>query len=168
MADVSRMFSQAAHWIAEPCRHAGVVIIAVATVMVWAATGPVFGYSDTWQLIINTGTIIITFLMVFLIQNTQNPDTAAIQLKLDELIRADQNARNAMLCLEDLTEDQLKRVKAAFTALASPRNRRRKRSGRCTKSRMSWKRPGKFWRKLRRGWPHPASAATDERLPVPR
>ena len=115
-----RLFSRAAHWIAEQCGHAGVFIIAVAIIVVWAATGPIFGYSDTWQLIINTGTTIITFLMVFLIQNTQNRDTAAIQLKLDELIRANQNARNAMLCLEDLTEDELKRVKTAFTSLASP------------------------------------------------
>ena len=74
---------------------------------------------DTWQLIINTGTTVITFLMVFLIQNTQNRDTAAIQLKLDELIRANQDARNNMLCLEDLSEDELKRVKSTFAALAS-------------------------------------------------
>jgi low affinity Fe/Cu permease len=113
------LFSRAAHWIAEQCGHAGVFIIAVMTVLVWAATGPFFGYSDTWQLIINTGTTVITFLMVFLIQNTQNRDTAAIQLKLDELIRANQDARNNMLCLEDLSEDELKRVKSAFAALAS-------------------------------------------------
>ena len=116
---MSHMFSRAAHWIAEQCGHAGVFIIAVMTVLVWAATGPFFGYSDTWQLIINTGTTVITFLMVFLIQNTQNRDTAAIQLKLDELIRANQDARNNMLCLEDLSEDELKRVKSAFAALAS-------------------------------------------------
>lgn len=116
---MSRLFSHAAHWIAAQCGHAGVFIAAVAIVVVWAATGPLFGYSDTWQLIINTGTTIITFLMVFLIQNTQNRDTAAIQLKLDELIRANQNARNAMLCLEDFTEDELKRVKTAFASLAS-------------------------------------------------
>ena len=116
---MSNLFSRAAHWIAEQCGHAGVFIIAVMTVLVWAATGPFFGYSDTWQLIINTGTTVITFLMVFLIQNTQNRDTAAIQLKLDELIRANQDARNNMLCLEDLSEDELKRVKSTFAALAS-------------------------------------------------
>jgi low affinity Fe/Cu permease len=88
------------------------------TIVVWAATGPLFGYSDTWQLIINTGTTIITFLMVFLIQNTQNRDTIAIQLKLDELIRANQNARNMMLRLEDLSEEELKRVKQTFASLA--------------------------------------------------
>jgi low affinity Fe/Cu permease len=116
---MSRLFSSAAHWIAAKCGHAAVFITAVAIVVVWAATGPLFGYSDTWQLIINTGTTIITFLMVFLIQNTQNRDTAAIQLKLDELIRANQNARNAMLCLEDFTEDELKRVKTTFASMAS-------------------------------------------------
>ena len=87
----------------------------------WGVTGPVFGYSDTWQLIINTGTTIVTFLMVFLMQNTQNRDTVSIQLKLDELIRANENARNAMLSLEDLTEEQLKRVKATFELLPTQR-----------------------------------------------
>ena len=86
--------------------------------MVWGLTGPLFHYSDTWQLVINTGTTIVTFLMVFLMQNTQNRDTAAIQLKLDELIRANENARNAMLTLEDLTEEQLNRMKATFARLA--------------------------------------------------
>jgi low affinity Fe/Cu permease len=75
-----------------------------------------FSFSDTWQLIINTGTTIITFLMVFLIQNTQNRDTTAIQLKLDELIRANENARNQMLRLEDLTENQIQHVKKSFAA----------------------------------------------------
>jgi low affinity Fe/Cu permease len=115
---MSRLFSRAAHWTAAQCGHASVFIIAVMTIVVWAATGPPFGYSDTWQLIINTGTTIITFLMVFLIQNTQNRDTIAIQLKLDELIRANQNARNMMLRLEDLSEEELKRVKQTFASLA--------------------------------------------------
>jgi len=117
---MSGAFSTAAHWIAQQCGRASVFIMAVLTIVVWAATGPLFGYSDTWQLIINTGTTIITFLMVFLIQNTQNRDTAAIQLKLDELIRANENARNRMVCLEDLTEDDLKKVKASFAPLAEP------------------------------------------------
>jgi low affinity Fe/Cu permease len=77
---------------------------AVAVIILWAATGPLFGHSDTWQLIINTGTTSIIFLLVFLLQNTQSRDTAAVQLKLDELIRANQNARNMMLCLEDLRQ----------------------------------------------------------------
>jgi low affinity Fe/Cu permease len=86
-------------------------VLALVIIAVWAATGPLFGFSDTWQLVVNTGTTIITFLMVFLIQNTQNRDTRAIQLKLDELIRANEGARNRMLRIEDLTEDQLKRIR---------------------------------------------------------
>jgi low affinity Fe/Cu permease len=119
MAGLSRWFSRAAHWVAEQCGHAGMFILAVIIIVVWAATGPIFHYSDTWQLIINTGTTIITFLMVFVIQNTQNRDTAAVQLKLDELIRANEHARNVMLGLEDLTEEQLKGIKQTFASLAA-------------------------------------------------
>ena len=93
-------------------------MLAVAIILVWAVTGPLFNWSDTWQLIINTGTTIVTFLMVFLIQNTQNRDTEAIQLKLDELIRVNRHARNKLLTLEDLTEEELDEVKAAFARLA--------------------------------------------------
>ncbi len=110
----SRVFSKIAQWTAQQCGRASTFIIACIIIIVWGVTGPVFDYSDTWQLIINTGTTIVTFLMVFLMQNTQNRDTVSIQLKLDELIRANENARNAMLSLEDLTEEQLKRVKATF------------------------------------------------------
>jgi low affinity Fe/Cu permease len=91
----------------QQCGHAYTFIAAILVILLWAASGPAFGYSDTWQLIINTGTTIITFLMVFLIQNTQNRDTTAIQLKLDELIRANENAQNRMMKLEDLTEESL-------------------------------------------------------------
>jgi low affinity Fe/Cu permease len=115
---MSNWFSRAAHWTAQQCGHADVFILAVLAILLWVGTGPLFGWSDTWQLVINTGTTIVTFLMVFLIQNTQNRDTAAIQLKLDELIRASQNARNVMLGLEDLSEDELKRIKDTFAALA--------------------------------------------------
>ena len=87
-------------------------------IIAWAITGPLFHFSDTWQLVINTGTTIVTFLMVFLIQHTQNRDTLAIQLKLDELIRAN-DARNMMPCLEDLSEDKLRKVKATFASLAA-------------------------------------------------
>jgi low affinity Fe/Cu permease len=93
-------------------------VLAVATIVGWLITGPLFGYSDTWQLVINTATTIITFLMVFLIQNTQNRDTEAIQIKLDELIRATQGAHNALLDLEELDEAQLDFFRARYEALA--------------------------------------------------
>ena len=83
-------------------------------ILIWAVTGPVFGFSDTWQLIINTGTTIVTFLMVFLIQNTQNRDAKAIHLKLDELIRAMEHARNNLVDLEDLSDDELAKLQDQF------------------------------------------------------
>src|ERR1700758_1075939 len=92
-------FSKAAQWTSIQCGRPGIFIAACLTIVAWAVTGPIFNYSDTWQLIINTGTTIVTFLMVFLLQNTQTRDTAAIQLKLDELIRTNDKARNAMLSL---------------------------------------------------------------------
>jgi len=92
---------------------------AVLIVLAWAATGPVFHYSDTWQLVINTGTTILTFLMVFLIQNTQNRDAEAVQVKLDELIRCMKGAHNALLDLEELTEEDLNRIRALYIALAT-------------------------------------------------
>jgi low affinity Fe/Cu permease len=92
---------------------------ALLAVLAWAATGPLFGYSDTWQLVINTSTTIVTFLMVFVIQNTQNRDTAAIQIKLDELIRATQGAHNAILDLEHLDEEQLQLYLKRYEELAS-------------------------------------------------
>jgi low affinity Fe/Cu permease len=88
-------------------------------VIIWAATGPIFGYSDTWQLVINTGTMIVKFLMVFLIQNTQNRDTQALQLKLDELIRVTKGARNRMLDLEEMDEDDLERFRQIYERLAN-------------------------------------------------
>ena len=93
--------------------------LAAAAVAVWAASGPLFGFSETWQLVINTGTTIVTFLMVFLIQNTQNRDTEAIQVKLDELIRATKGAHNALLDLEELEEDNLDAFRARYQALAA-------------------------------------------------
>ena len=117
---MSSLFSRLAHLAAEQCGRSYVFAFALLIILVWAASGPIFAYSDTWQLIINAGTTIVTFLMVFLLQNTQNRDTAAIQLKLDELIRANEHARNKMLVLEDLTEDELKRIKQAFAAMAGP------------------------------------------------
>ena len=93
-------------------------LLALGVVTAWAVTGPLFGFSDTWQLVINTGTTIITFLMVFLIQNTQNRDTEAMQVKLDELIRATQGAQNALLCLEDLDEKTFEEFRKRYQALA--------------------------------------------------
>jgi low affinity Fe/Cu permease len=90
---------------------------AVAIVAAWAVTGPFFGFSEVWQLVINTGTTIITFLMVFLIQNTQNRDAQAIQLKLDELLRAMQGARTSMVDLEELSDEQLKKLQEQFQHL---------------------------------------------------
>lgn len=102
--------------------------VAFVTVLLWAASGPFFHFSDTWQLIINTSTTIVTFLMVFIIQNTQNRDTAAIQIKLDELIRATQGAHNAILDLEQLDEQQLGAYLKRYEALAAAA-RARLRSG---------------------------------------
>lgn len=97
--------------------------LAVALVVVWAVTGPIFDYSDAWQLTINTGTTIVTFLMVFLIQSTQNRDTAAIHVKLDELVRATSGATNALLDLEDLTEDKIEHFRSAYRAAAAEARR---------------------------------------------
>lgn len=96
-----------------------VFALAAFALIAWAVTGPVFGFSDTWQLVVNTGTTIITFLMVFLIQNTQNRDTEAMQIKLDELIRATQGAHNALLDLEELEEGGLDRFRDRYHALAA-------------------------------------------------
>jgi low affinity Fe/Cu permease len=110
-------FSRFAKWTAHATGHPAAFVLAAATIVVWLVSGPVFGFSDTWQLVINTGTTIVTFLMVFLIQNTQNRDSAAVHLKLDELVRAVQGAHNALLDLEELTEADLERLRASYEAL---------------------------------------------------
>ena len=97
-------------------------VIALGIVVAWGVTGPIFHYSDSWQLVINTGTTVVTFLMVFLIQATQNRDGKAIQLKLDELIRAQQAARNVFADLEDATEEELRQFAAEFKALRARSN----------------------------------------------
>jgi low affinity Fe/Cu permease len=102
--------------------------IAVAIIVIWAVTGPLFGFSDTWQLVINTGTTIITFLMVFVIQHTQNRDTEALQIKLDELIRATVGAHNALLDLEELEEKELDKIRRNYATLAE-RARKARRLG---------------------------------------
>ena len=111
----SRLAKAAAHFCGRP----RVFALAVGVVVIWMVSGPMFDFSDTWQLVINTGTTIVTFLMVFLIQNTQNRDTEAIQVKLDELIRATQGAHNALLDLEELEEETLDVFRAKYAALAS-------------------------------------------------
>jgi low affinity Fe/Cu permease len=122
MAEVGRPSSGYSHFAkaaAHFCGRPRVFVLAVAVIAVWIVTGPLFGFSDTWQLVINTGTTIVTFLMVFLIQNTQNRDTEAIQIKLDELIRATQGAHNALLDLEELEVEQLDAFQVRYQSLAT-------------------------------------------------
>jgi low affinity Fe/Cu permease len=113
------MYTRFAKAAARFCGRPRIFALAVGIIVAWAITGPIFGWSDTWQLVINTSTTIITFLMVFLIQNTQNRDTEAIQVKLDELIRATKGAHNALLDLEELEEDQLRAFRSKYLALAA-------------------------------------------------
>jgi low affinity Fe/Cu permease len=112
-------FHRFAKWTARATGRPSAFGIAVAVILVWIVTGPLFDFGDTWQLAINTGTTIVTFLMVFLIQNTQNLDAEAMQVKLDELIRAVGGAHNALLDLEQLEEDELESIRAKYQALAA-------------------------------------------------
>jgi low affinity Fe/Cu permease len=113
------LFTCFANHTAKAAGHHLTFTLAVLIIVVWAATGPIFGYSDTWQLIINTGTTIVTFLMVFLIQNTQNRDSTAMHLKIDEIIRAIDGARNSVLNLEDLEDKELETIHNRYKALAA-------------------------------------------------
>lgn len=112
-------FSRFAQWVAHASGTPIIFAIAVLIVVGWGASGPLFHFSDTWQLVINTGTTIVTFLMVFLIQNTQNRDSAAAQAKLDELIRATRMANNLMLDLEDVDDKTLERLREHYRKLAA-------------------------------------------------
>ncbi len=111
-------FTYIAKWLSHAAGRPATFILMVALILVWALTGPVFHFSDTWQLVINSATNLITFLMVFLIQNTQNRDTEALQIKLDELIRAVETAENALLDLEELDDKELDHIRKNYLELA--------------------------------------------------
>jgi len=114
---MNELFRHFAHSTSEIVGSSWSFIVAVLMIVVWFMSGSLFDYSDTWQLVINTGTTIVTFLMVFLIQNTQTRDAKAIQLKLDELIRAAEQARNTLVDLEDLSDEELEKLQQQFTRL---------------------------------------------------
>lgn len=115
---ISERFSNFSRRISNLSGRPATFILACTIVIIWLTTGPLFSFSDTWQLVINTGTTIVTFIMVFLIQNTQNRDSEATQIKLDELIRAHEGAHNALLDLEELTQEQLEAIKKKYEDLA--------------------------------------------------
>ena len=125
MAAMQELFRKFAHRSSAAVGSPTAFLLGVLVVIVWAATGPVFAYSDTWQLFINTGTTVVTFLMVFLIQNTQNRDAKAMHLKLDELIRSVASARNRLVHLEDLSDDDLNALEKEFQRLHQKMERRR-------------------------------------------
>lgn len=111
-------FTRVAKWASRTAGRPGTFAVAVAVILTWAITGPIFKFSDTWQLVINTGTTIITFLMVFLIQNTQNRDTQALQIKLDELLRSVETAHTVLLDLEELDDEELDTIRKDYLELA--------------------------------------------------
>ena len=113
------IFDRFARWTEHQLGRSVTFALAFLSIVLWGVTGPFFAWSDTWQLVINTGTTIVTFLMVFVIQNTQNRDTQALQLKLDELIRVNTAARNSLMGLEEKSESEVKEIKSALVGLAS-------------------------------------------------
>lgn len=114
-----RFAKKTSHYAGRPATF----MIAMLLIVGWAASGPLFSFSDTWQLIVNTSTTIVTFLMVFLIQNSQNRDSEALQIKLDELIKVQKNANNALMNLEDLSEEELDKIREEFVRLAEEKQR---------------------------------------------
>ncbi len=118
LAKLTSLFNQIAKWTARLSGHPLTFASALLLIVLWAILGPVFQFTDTWQLVVNTGTTIVTFLMVFLIQNTQNRDTIAMQIKLDEIIRAVRGAHNALLDLEELDEEELEAIRTDYEVLA--------------------------------------------------
>jgi low affinity Fe/Cu permease len=132
---VNERFNHFSHRASRILGSSYAFIVAIAIVVVWLATGPIFGFSDTWQLIINTGTTIVTFLMVFVIQNSQNRDAIALQIKIDELIRATEGARNTLIDLDKLTDPQLEELEREFKRICerdtqTPRGRQQAQSAR--------------------------------------
>jgi low affinity Fe/Cu permease len=111
---VDKLFTRIASLIAGATGRPATFVLALGIVVVWAVSGPLFGYSDTWQLVINTGTTIVTFLMVFLIQNSQNRDAGAMQAKLDELLRAIDKAREGFIGIEHMTDEEIEKLRAAL------------------------------------------------------
>jgi low affinity Fe/Cu permease len=124
MLSLGAVFHRFAKWTAAVTGRAATFAICIGIVILWAASGPLFGFSDSWQLVINTATTIVTFLMVFLIQNTQNRDTQEMHLKLDELIRVTKGARNVLLDLEEMDDQQLDRLRAVYEKLGQKARRR--------------------------------------------
>jgi low affinity Fe/Cu permease len=122
------LFRKAAHKTSEAVGTSWAFMLAVLIIVVWAISGPLFDFSDTWQLVINTGTTILTFLMVFLIQNTQNRDAHAIHLKLDELIKASKAARNILIDAEDMSDEEIERLKKEFDHFRMQKDERHPRS----------------------------------------
>jgi low affinity Fe/Cu permease len=117
MRPARTVFDRFARWTEHQLGRSITFALAVLSIVVWGVTGPLFGWSDTWQLVINTGTTIVTFLMVFVIQNAQNRDTQALQLKLDELIRVNTDARNSLMGLEEKSESEVEDIKSALVEL---------------------------------------------------
>lgn len=123
---MNEIFRKVAHRCSQLVGSPSAFAVAVGVVFVWAISGSYFGFSDTWQLVINTGTTILTFLMVFLVQNTQNRDGRAMQLKLDELIRTHRSSRNMLIDLEDLSDEEMERLHLQFQAIREKAERRKK------------------------------------------
>lgn len=119
MKKLHHAFTVFAKWVARAAGHPLAFVLAASAIVIWAATGPMFAYNNTWQLVINTSTTIITFLMVFVIQNTQNRDSAALHIKLDELIRATRGAHNVLLDLEELEQRDIERLHEDYEELAA-------------------------------------------------
>jgi low affinity Fe/Cu permease len=143
MISKTSWFARFAQHVSHITGRPGAFIAALAVIAVWAFSGPLFGYSDTWQLVINTGTTIITFLMVFVIQNTQNRDTAAMHIKIDELIRVTSRARNILIDLEELDEKDLEHLRKEFERLAEEGRRRAHSTGELPHAKVARKRPAR-------------------------